>query len=130
MSRIRKTDSKPELILRAALRKEGVRFRTYATLPGTPDLAVPDARIAVFVHGCFWHGCPHHYRRPRSNLEYWIPKLERNQRRDSRNARQLRAAGWSVMVAWECKIRENAERVAIKIAKAREKRLLASSMES
>ena len=104
MARIRKTDSSPERILRTYLRRASVRYRTYGNLPGTPDIIIRASKLAVFVHGCFWHGCPHHYRTPQSNVKYWSAKLQRNRARDRTNARRIRALGWRTAVVWECQV--------------------------
>jgi DNA mismatch endonuclease (patch repair protein) len=104
MARIRGKDTLPELNLRRALWMAGIRgWRVhYKKAPGgRPDLAFPGRRIAVLVHGCFFHGCPKHYRRPASNNEYWDTKLERNMRRDRLHIRALRSAGWTVIRIWE-----------------------------
>ena len=87
-----------ELSLRARLVAAGLRgWRMYAPdLPGTPDFVFLAARLAIFVDGCFWHGCPCCYRRPRSSQNYWDAKVRTNQSRDQRIDRQLRGAGWSV----------------------------------
>lgn len=111
MSRIRSKDSKPELVVRRLSHSLGYRHRLYGKkLPGKPDLVYPGRKKVIFVHGCFWHqhmdpGCKI-ARRPKSNLGYWIPKLERNVERDARNREKLRATGWAVMVVWECQARE------------------------
>jgi DNA mismatch endonuclease (patch repair protein) len=76
-------------------------WRRHLPLPGTPDFAFPRERIAVMVHGCFWHGCKKHYRRPSENSDYWSVKVSRNMRRDRRVLRELRSLGWSVMTFWE-----------------------------
>lgn len=117
MARIKKADTQPEVILRTALRKLGVRPGHGRGLPGTPDLVFRRARVAVFVHGCFFHGCPRHYRQPLTRLEYWIPKLSRNQRRDRRVARSLRANGWSVLTIWECQAKADPERAALRVVR-------------
>ena len=104
MRRIRGKDTVPELNLRRTLFAAGVRgWRVhYKKAPGgRPDLAFVGKKIAVFVHGCFFHGCPKHYRRPSSNNSYWDKKLERNMERDRRHARALRSGGWSVIRIWE-----------------------------
>jgi len=79
-------------------------------LPGKPDLAWISRKLAVFVHGCFWHGhdCAEGIRKPKTNRDYWIPKIDRNQQRDAENIATLRAAGWEVAVVWECEISEKA----------------------
>lgn len=105
MSLVRGRDTKPELRVRKALHAEGLRYRLHdASLPGKPDLTFPSRRIALFVHGCFWHrheGCPA-ARLPKSRSDFWIPKLTGNAARDQRNAAALRALGWRVLVIWEC----------------------------
>lgn len=79
-------------------------------LPGNPDFTFPDASLAIFVDGCFWHGCPTCYRRPSSNRKYWDAKVERNRARDKRLRGKLRKAGWSVIRIWEHEL-ENPEKV-------------------
>ncbi len=108
MRRIRKHDTKPELLVRRAAHALGFRFRLHrADLPGSPDLAFPGRRKAVFVHGCFWHqhdGC-RFKRQPKSRLDYWLPKLVRNVERDEEVRRQIDALGWDSIVIWECEVR-------------------------
>ena len=97
MARIGSRDTGPELALAAALRSAGVWFRrNVAGFPGTPDMVC--GRTAVFVHGCFWHRCPRHYREPRSNVAFWRAKVAANRRRDARVRRALNRAGYSVAV--------------------------------
>jgi len=118
MSRIRGDDLKPEARLRAALRAAGVRFRRNARgLPGTPDVVLDAARLAVFVDGCFWHGCPRHCRMPKTRRRFWEAKFEVNRRRDARVRRALNRAGWSVMRVWEHDLRTavRVERVVTRI---------------
>ncbi|HUR25011.1 MAG TPA: very short patch repair endonuclease [Candidatus Thermoplasmatota archaeon] len=104
MGRIRGKNTKPELMLRRALHAEGVRFRVHdRTVPGTPDITHKGRRIAVFVDGCFWHGCPKHYSRPRSRQEFWDRKLAYN--RDLRQRVRARLDGWTVVEHWECEVR-------------------------
>jgi len=108
MRRIRSRDTTPELIVRRALRQIGYSgYRLHRRdLPGRPDVAFVGRKKAIFVHGCFWHGhsCPEGSRLPRSNTEYWLPKIEHNRERDERTVRDLEAAGWVVLVLWECEI--------------------------
>lgn len=73
-------------------------------IPGSPDIILRDKKVAIFVHGCFWHKCPKCYREPKSNKEYWLPKIKRNVRRDERNAAMLRRGGWKVVKLWEHEI--------------------------
>lgn len=105
MSRIKARDTKPELRLRSALHRRGLRYQVCRTdLPGKPDIVFPSQRLAVQVRGCFWHqhkGCVRG-RLPKSNLDYWRPKLNGNARRDKIKDHQLRALGWRVLVVWEC----------------------------
>lgn len=106
MKRVRQRNTAPEKRVRSLLHKLGYRFRLHRKdLPGTPDIVLPSRRLAIFVHGCFWHG--HDCRRgraPTSNLEYWGPKLESNRERDSRKEAALVAAGWRVAVVWQCEL--------------------------
>lgn len=104
---IRKTDTKPEMIVRRMLHAMGYRYRLHdKRLPGHPDIVLPRHRKVIFVHGCFWHrhDCPDGRKLPRSKPEYWAPKLERNRARDARHIAELRELGWNVLVVWECKI--------------------------
>lgn len=100
-------DTAPEMSLRRHLHAMGVRYRVghRIELPGRravkPDLAWRRRRLAVFVDGCFWHACPHHGRPPKSNTDYWIPKLAANQRRDYEQTAALVGLGWTVMRFWE-----------------------------
>lgn len=111
MSRIRSTNTVPEQRMLLALRTVlGPRWRidqNAASLPGKPDLVVPSLRLCIFVDGCFFHGCPAHWRPPATRPEYWVPKVERNQSRDRKHARALRSAGWSVWRFWEHELRGN-----------------------
>lgn len=102
MARIRGDRLGPETAVDAALRSLGFRpQRNRRDLPGSPDFALPWRRVAIFVHGCFWHGCPKHYRLPKTRQDYWIDKWVQNKRRDRRVERKLRQGGWSVIVVWE-----------------------------
>ncbi len=101
----RSRDTKPELALRQALHALGLRYRVCARpipdVPRTVDVVFRPARVAVELRGCFWHGCPDHYRRPASNTSYWSEKVKRNQRRDEETALRLGEAGWLLLVVWE-----------------------------
>ena len=102
MRRVRSVDTVPERRLRSLLWREGLRFRKHYKVAGVRiDIAFLGHRIAVMVDGCFWHGCPQHYRRPKSRHDYWDAKLVRNQMRDDRNDRSLASAGWTVVRVWE-----------------------------
>lgn len=109
MSRIRARDTGPELIVRRTAHRMGFRFRLYRKdLPGTPDLVFPKHRLAVFVHGCYWHrhdGCRFAYS-PKSRVEFWTKKFKQNVARDNRNQSLLRDLGWQILVIWECETRD------------------------
>lgn len=100
----RRRDTKPELAIRTLLHAAGLRYRVdYAPIGGRrrADIVFTRARIAVFVDGCFWHGCPLHATLPKRNSNYWVPKLQRNIDRDRETGDQLRSAGWTVIRCWE-----------------------------
>jgi len=106
MQSIRKTDTRPEVRVRRVLHRLGYRFRLHRRdLPGVPDIVLPKHRIAVFVHGCFWHQhtCPLG-KLPKSNRRYWVPKLRANAKRHAKHAVELRKLGWKVIVLWECEV--------------------------
>lgn len=100
-------DTKPELILRRWLHRQGYRYRVHVRrLPGSPDIVFQARRAIIQVHGCFWHqhpGC-RQARIPLTRSDYWLTKLERNTRRDRRDEGLLEAAGWRVLVVWECEL--------------------------
>ena len=108
MSRIRGKNTKPEEIIRKYLFSMGFRYRKNdARLPGKPDIVLPKYKTVIFVNGCFWHGhegCKH-FRLPKSNVEFWKEKIERNIARDVRNETELKALGWRVIRVWECEIK-------------------------
>jgi DNA mismatch endonuclease (patch repair protein) len=103
----RRRDSKPELRLRSALHARGLRFRVDMPIrldgrrPIRPDVVFTRARIVVFIDGCFWHGCPEHGKKPRSNSGYWSAKITLNQARDRDQRAALEDAGWTVVRIWE-----------------------------
>lgn len=111
MSRIRSKDTKPEMIVRRMLHGMGYRYRLHAKdLPGKPDIVFRSRKVAIFVHGCFWHNhqdpnCKR-AKMPASRQEFWKPKLDANRDRDTRNAQQLEALGWTVLTVWECELAE------------------------
>lgn len=107
MARVRKTDTKPELAVRKLTHAMGYRFRLYRRdLPGTPDLTFPSRKKVIYVHGCFWHqhDCRAGAKQPSTNVHYWLPKLEKNQKRDAENLIKLRQMGWRALVIWECEV--------------------------
>ena len=115
MARVRTRHTDIEMLLRRALWRRGVRYRLHAKLPGTPDVAVPRAKLAIFVDACFWHGCPDHYTAPIKNGDYWEAKIARNRTRDSRVDNQLRESGWEVARVWEHELRDDIDEVATRI---------------
>ena len=120
MSRIRSKNTGPELAVRQALRARGITgYRLhYAKAPGRPDIAFVGLKVAVFVHGCFWHGCPHcQPRRPRTHKGFWNAKLDRNIERDAEKVKALKSASWRVITLWECRVRRNATAEAGKVAR-------------
>ena len=113
MRAIRSKGMKPELAVRRLVHAMGYRYRLHRhDLPGRPDMVFPKRRKVIFVHGCFWHQHPDPdcklAHRPRSNLEYWEPKLRRNQERDEAHRARLADLGWEVMVLWECEVKNGA----------------------
>lgn len=107
MARIRGRDTTPELAVRRGLWAAGVRYRLHQrTVGGRADLVVPAHRFALFIDGCFWHGCPEHYVRPRSRNTFWDAKLAENVARDRRQTLALEAGGWRVLRVWEHDVRE------------------------
>jgi|APTNR8051073442_1049403.scaffolds.fasta_scaffold16396_1 DNA mismatch endonuclease (patch repair protein) len=109
MRRIRKMDTKPELLVRRLVHAMGYRYRLHRRdLPGTPDLVFSARRQVIFVHGCFWHqhDCPLGNKQPSANPGYWLPKLKRNVERDTLNRTALERAGWRALVVWECETRD------------------------
>jgi DNA mismatch endonuclease (patch repair protein) len=107
MKAVRGSHTTPEWIVRKLVFSMGYRYRLHSrALPGCPDLVFPARRKVIFVHGCFWHGhsCPAGLNRPKSNTDYWGPKLERNLHRDKANRAILRNLGWKSLVLWECEL--------------------------
>ena len=105
MSRNRGQNTKPEVILRKSLWSQGFRYRLNVKLPGKPDLVFQAARVAVFVDGCFWHGCVVHKKPPKTNVEFWACKISKNVERDKQVNLQLAELGWTVLRFWEHEIK-------------------------
>lgn len=109
MAHIRSTNSKPEEIVRKYLFSKGFRYRkNVRALPGCPDIVLPKYHTVIFVNGCFWH--KHDCGRfvwPSSNIEYWMPKINRNVERDEQNKEKLIDMGWKVLIIWECELKKN-----------------------
>lgn len=113
MTAIKGKDTKPEMIVRKYLFSRGLRFRVQVRkLPGKPDIVLPKYKTAIFVNGCFWHGhegCKY-FRLPKSNVEFWKEKIERNIERDKESMQALFDLGWKVVRVWECELRNKANR--------------------
>ena len=111
MRRVKGRDTTPERTVRRLLTRLGARYRLHRKdLPGNPDVVMPGRRLAVFVHGCFWHGhdCARGSRVPKANRDYWTAKVARNAARDERSREALIAAGWRVETIWECELKDEA----------------------
>lgn len=123
MSSVRSKNTRLEEKLVSILEGAGVHgFARYAPeLPGTPDVAFMDKKVAVFLDSCFWHGCPKHLRMPSSNTEYWQSKIKRNVARDRRQRSALRRLGWSVIRVWEHDL-QNPRQIYRKLYRALERR--------
>ena len=107
MRAVKSRDTQPEMAVRRLVHAMGYRYRLHRKdLPGKPDLAFISRRKAIFVHGCFWHGhdCPHGSREPKTNRDYWIPKIAKTRERDKTTLERLLKMGWESLVIWECEI--------------------------
>jgi len=117
MSRIRSENTKPEEIVRKYLFSCGLRYRKNdKRYPGKPDMVFPKYNTLIFINGCFWHGhegCSD-FVMPKSKLNYWKPKIERNRQRDKKNIRKLRKDGWHVITIWECDLKKNKRDIKLK----------------
>lgn len=118
MSRIRGRDTGPEMMLRRVLWSAKLRYRLHYQVPGRPDIAFPKAKVAVFVDGCFWHGCPQHSVRPKTNREFWKRKIATNINRDLAVVELLRAEGWSVLRFWEHEVKDDVSKIAARIVRS------------
>ena len=122
MRRVKGHDTTPEKTVRRLLTRLGARYRLHRKdLPGRPDIVMPGRRLALFVHGCFWHGhdCARGARVPKANRDYWIAKVARNRARDAAARDALTASGWRVETLWECELKDEAvvsERLAALLA--------------
>lgn len=108
MSRVRSTDTKPEVKIRSMLHAKGFRFRkNVKSLPGVPDIVLPKYKTVVFVHGCFWHQHPNCVKShiPKSNVEFWTEKLGKNVIRDKKHKKNLKKLGWKIIYVWECELK-------------------------
>ena len=111
MRQVKARDTTPERTVRRLLTGMGLRYRLHRKdLPGSPDVVMPGRRLALFVHGCFWHGhdCARGARVPKQNRDYWTAKIGRNRDRDVRTRESLLAMGWACEVIWECELKDEA----------------------
>ena len=118
MARVKSKDTSPERTVRRILTGLGARYRLHRKdLPGSPDIVMPGRKLAVFVHGCFWHGhdCARGARVPKANRDYWLAKVARNRARDDQAQSALRDAGWCVEIVWECELKDK-ERLTQRLA--------------
>ena len=114
MSANRAKNTKPEIIFRKKLWEAGLRgYRlNYKKIPGRPDIVFVSKKLAIFVHGCFWHRCPHcDYSLPKNNTDFWKKKFNNNIERDKRKIRDLRKLGWKVFIIWECELLKDRKRI-------------------
>lgn len=119
MSRVHAKNSAPERSLRSAHHAMGLRFRLHRRVEGiSVDIVFPGPKVALFVDGCFWHGCPEHATFPKTNQGYWLPKLDENRRRDRLQTERLRCAGWKVIRVWEHECRPPSAKMVNQIARS------------
>jgi len=107
MSKIRSKWTTPERTVHNYLKGRKIRHKMHPAISGSPDITIDDSGIAVFVHGCFWHGCPKCYRKPKTNRKFWSTKMENNAKRHRRNVSRLQKDGWSVVTIWEHEIKKD-----------------------
>jgi len=113
MSKIRKSETKPELILKKRL--QGAYFRYQPKIYGNPDFALKSKKVVIFVDGCFWHKCPKCFRKPKSNKKYWNPKIDKNVQRDRKYDNYYLERGWNVIRVWEHDVMKNINSVSKRI---------------
>ncbi|MFH0984498.1 MAG: very short patch repair endonuclease [Candidatus Omnitrophota bacterium] len=120
MSRIKGKNTKPEILMRQILRRLGYRYHLRSKhLPGKPDIILPRRKLAIFVHGCFWHyhGRCREGRIPSTRRSYWKPKLLANRDRDAKKRSELKKLGWKILTVWECQIEKKPEAIVGKLTK-------------
>lgn len=107
MSLIRSKWTKPERAIHNYLKGHKIAHKMHPRMTGSPDIIIPSKKIAIFIHGCFWHGCKNCYKQPKNNKKFWKKKIENNKGRDRKNSRLLRKNGWKIKIIWECDIPRN-----------------------
>lgn len=110
MSRIRSSNTKPELLVRKFLHANGFRYRLHVkTLPGKPDIVLPKYKTVIFIHGCFWHGHENckYYKVPQTRTEWWLNKINTNKANDEKAVRALKKEGWKIISVWECELKKH-----------------------
>lgn len=116
MQNIRSSNTKIEKDICKGLWRMGYRFRkNVKNLPGKPDIAIQKYKIVIFLDSCFWHKCPEHYKEPKSNLNYWLPKIERNVKRDQEINEYYKSRGWHLLRIWEHEIKKDFCNTLVKI---------------
>jgi DNA mismatch endonuclease (patch repair protein) len=108
MSRIRSTNTKPELLVRKFLHAQGFRYKLHdKTLPGKPDLVLPKYKTVIFIHGCFWHGHNNcrYFVVPKTRTDWWVNKINANSSNDAKAVKALKKEGWKIITVWECNLK-------------------------
>jgi DNA mismatch endonuclease (patch repair protein) len=108
MRAVKSKNTAPELFVRKVLHAQGYRYRLHRSdFPGCHDIVFPGRKKVMFIHGCFWHGhdCPRGARVPKTNQDYWVPKIARNRARDAANYTRLHSLGWDILTIWECEVK-------------------------
>ena len=119
LAQVRSTGTHPEMLLRKLLWQNGLRgYRKHPPLPGKPDLIFPRHKLAVFVDGCFWHGCPIHFKMPTNNADYWASKIDRNQKRDHLIRETLERINYRVLRLWEHEVKRDPASTLRKVVEA------------
>jgi len=117
MSNIRGKNTKPEITIRKLLWAQGIRYRIHSRkIFGTPDISIKKKKLAVFVDGCFWHGCKKCYKEPKTNTEFWRKKLAYNKQRRTKVKRELRKKGWIALEFWEHRVKTEPQKIMKEIA--------------
>lgn len=115
MSRIRSKWTLPERKIHNFLKGHKIKHEMHPDIEGSPDIILKKRKIAIFIHGCFWHKCPKCYREPKSNKKYWLPKIEKNVKRDRKNMANIKKLGFNPIKFWEHEIERNFENILKKI---------------